>query len=108
MFTDIIAIAIRMVGVICFLAGYVSLVATAQLSVQGDDFSPDLGLGTGMVFTEDETYEDLPKRPRTRGVVMYDRIDLSRFFPPPGPLARCLGVSWRRDQAPQPTPFRHN
>ena len=79
--------------VACWLAGWcsvctcitdVSLVATAQLSVQGDDFSPDLGLGTGMVFTEDETYEDLPKRPRTRGVVMYDRIDLSRFFPPPG------------------------
>ena len=44
--------------------------------------------GTGMVFEESETYAALPKRKRTRGVVMFDRINLGRFFPPPGKQGR--------------------
>ena len=39
---------------------------------------------TGMVFESQDTYDALPKRKRTRGVVMFDQIDLSSYFPPAG------------------------
>ena len=39
---------------------------------------------TGMVFESPDTYDALPKRKRTRGVVMFDQIDLSSYFPPAG------------------------
>lgn len=47
---------------------------------------------TGMVFAEEEEYAKLPERRRTRGVVMFDKIDLSSSFPPAvnqGPQPSC-------------------
>jgi hypothetical protein len=39
---------------------------------------------TGLIDADPAAYAALPKRQRTRGVVLVDKIDLSRYFPTPG------------------------
>ena len=67
------------------IAGILASVLALPFGASAQDEAYALSqFDTGMVFESQETYDALPKRKRTRGVVMFDQIDLSSYFPPAG------------------------
>ena len=66
---------------ICSLTAFIVLMVMGTIVAYAQDYKE---YGSGLVVTDAETYASIPERKRTRGVIQFDSIDLTNYFPPAG------------------------